>query len=68
MYSYSNAIACLAEWQSDCDAILPINMHYSIEGVVKMNSSSYIYGSPRFDIRNAFKSDIDAGFFMAASS
>jgi len=33
-----------------------------------MRSSPYLYSEPRYDVRNAFESDIDASFFYASSA
>jgi hypothetical protein len=67
-YSYSNAIYCLAEWSTDSDCVLPINLHYSLEGAVRMRSSPYLNQEPRFDLNGAFESDQDASFFYASSA
>lgn len=62
-YSYSNAITCLADWSVNCDGVLPINMHFSLEGSVRIRSNPYLYSQPRYDMRASFENDTDAGFF-----
>jgi len=67
-YPYSNAIQTLSDWSSNCDAVIPINMHYSLEGAVRMRNNSYLYSAPRYDMRQSYENDVDGGFFYSSLS
>lgn len=67
-YSYSNAIHCLAEWTTDCDCVLPMNLYFSLQAALDFKKSPLLYKTPRIDARQVFINDTESAFFLAGSA